>query len=69
MELYIKRGFLEQHLKKNTKYFWRKNEFFMLNELTKIEHIKILNFPRGGYFIWIELANYIDEENFIINAT
>ena len=63
LELYIKRGFLEQHLKKIRNIFGEKMNF-MLNELTKIEHIKILNFPRGGYFIWIELANYIDEEKF-----
>lgn len=63
LEIFIEKGLLEKHLETLRKNFKKKMEF-MIEELVKIEHLKILHIPKGGFFIWIELANYIDEEKF-----
>lgn len=37
---------------------------FTIKNLQKLSHLKILHIPKGGFFIWLELANYIDEKKF-----
>lgn len=63
LEIFIEKGLLEKHLETLRENFKRKMEF-MIEELLQIEHLKILHIPKGGFFVWIELANYIDEEKF-----
>lgn len=63
LEIFIEKGLLDEHLKNLREIFKKKMEF-MIKELRKIEHLNILYMPKGGFFIWIELANYIDEEKF-----
>ena len=63
LEYFISEGHLENHLKEMKEILSMKFQR-MLSLLLKIPHIKIINIPRGGFFIWIELANYIDGEKF-----
>lgn len=63
LEIFIKRGLLDIHLDNLRKIFKKKMDF-MLDLLSDLSHIKILHIPKGGFFIWLELANYIDEEKF-----
>lgn len=63
LELFIKKGYLDSHLSNIREIFKEKMEY-MINELSKISHLKILHRPRGGFFIWVELADYIDSEKF-----
>lgn len=63
LEIFIKRGLLDEHLAELREIFKEKMNF-MLDELSTLTHIKILHRPKGGFFIWIELASYIDEEKF-----
>ena len=37
---------------------------YMLSELQKIKHLEIIHIPKGGFFIWVNLANYINSEKF-----
>lgn len=63
LEIFIKNGLLDIHLEKLRKAFKNKMDF-MLNLLANLSHVKVLHIPKGGFFIWIELASYIDEEKF-----
>lgn len=63
LEYFIKDGYLDTHLKKLKKLFKMKYQR-ILELLMEVPHIKILNKPKGGFFIWIELADYINEEKF-----
>lgn len=63
LELYIQRGLLEKHLE-TLRGILSKNMEYMIQRLQKIPHLKILHIPKGGFFLWIELANYIDGEKF-----
>ena len=35
-----------------------------ISELKKIKHLEIMHIPKGGFFIWVNLANYINSEKF-----
>ena len=37
---------------------------YATKELRKIKHLEIKNISQGCFFIWVELANYIDSEKF-----
>lgn len=63
LELFIKNGNLEEHLIKLRKIFSEKMNF-AIAEIKKIPHLKIFSIPKGGFFIWLELATYINEEAF-----
>ena len=63
LEYFIAEGHLDRHLEESKKILAVKFQK-MLSLLLKIPHIKIINVPRGGFFVWIELADYIDGEKF-----
>src|SRR3712207_7350818 len=63
LELFIKRGLLEQHSDQLRAVLGKRMEY-MIEILQKIPHLHILHLPKGGFFLWIELANYIDGEKF-----
>ena len=54
---------LESHLEKLRLNLKMKMEY-MINELQKIKHLEIMHIPKGGFFIWVNLANYINSEKF-----
>lgn len=63
LEIYIKNGMMEEHLEKLREIFSEKMEY-VINKLNNIPHLRITHIPKGGFFLWIELANYIDGEKF-----
>lgn len=63
LEYFIEEGHLDRHLEKSKKILSVKFQK-MLSLVSKIPHLKILNIPKGGFFIWVELADYIDGEKF-----
>lgn len=63
LEIYIKRGLLDQHLE-NLRLNLKEKMKYMINELKKIKHLEIIHIPKGGFFIWVNLANYINSEKF-----
>lgn len=63
LELFIKRGLLEKHLEQLREILGQRMKY-MVETLQKIPHLRILHIPKGGFFLWIELANYIDGEKF-----
>ena len=63
LELFIKRGLLEKHLEQLREILGQRMKY-MVEKLQKIPHLRILHIPKGGFFLWIELANYIDGEKF-----
>lgn len=63
LELFIKRGLLEKHLE-TLRSVLRENMNYMIEGLQKIPHLKIIHLPKGGFFLWVELENYIDGEKF-----
>ncbi|CAL7892498.1 Transcriptional regulator, GntR family [Fusobacterium necrophorum subsp. funduliforme] len=63
LELFLKRGLLEQHLDQLREILGKRMKY-MVEILQKIPHLRILHIPKGGFFLWIELANYIDGEKF-----
>jgi DNA-binding transcriptional MocR family regulator len=63
LEYFILDGYLDEHLKESKEILSTKFKK-MLGLLLKIPKIKILNIPRGGFFIWIELVDGIDGEMF-----
>lgn len=63
LEIYIKNGMMEEHLEKLREIFSKKMEY-VINKLNNIPHLRITHIPKGGFFLWIELANYIDGEKF-----
>lgn len=63
LEIFIKRSLLDKHLELLRKILKEKMDFTIKN-LQKLSHLKILHIPKGGFFIWLELANYIDEKKF-----
>lgn len=63
LELFIKDGYLEDHL------IFLRNEFkekylYMLKLLSDVPYITVLNIPEGGFFIWILLSKHIKGELF-----
>ena len=63
LEIFIKRGLLEKHLEKLRLNLKLKMEY-MITELQKIKHLEIMHIPKGGFFVWVNLANYINSEKF-----
>ena len=63
LEIFIKDGFLDKHLEKLRKNLKEKMNY-AIEELRKIKHLEIKHISQGGFFIWVELANYIDSEKF-----
>ena len=63
LEIFIKNGFLDKHLEKLRKNLKEKMNY-ATKELRKIKHLEIKHISQGGFFIWVELANYIDSEKF-----
>ena len=63
LEIFIKRGLLERHLEKLRLNLKIKMEY-MISELQKIKHLEIMHIPKGGFFVWVNLANYINSEKF-----
>ena len=63
LEIFIKRGLLESHLEKLRLNLKIKMEY-MIRELQEIKHLEIMHIPKGGFFIWVNLANYINSEKF-----
>ena len=63
LEIFIKRGLLDKHLEQLRFNLKRKMEY-IISELQKIKHLEIMHIPKGGFFIWINLANYINSEKF-----
>ena len=61
LEIFIKRGLLEKHLEKLRLNLKLKMEY-MITELQKIKHLEIMHIPKGGFFVWVNLANYINSE-------
>ena len=61
LEIFIKRGLLENHLEKLRLNLKMKMEY-IINELQKIKHLEIMHIPKGGFFIWVNLANYINRD-------
>lgn len=67
LECLIKSGYLDCHLKNLKKRMKRKyKEMYLL--LNMIQDIKIVNKTKGGFFIWIKLPDYIDEELFCLEC-
>ena len=63
LEIFIKRGLLDKHLEQLRLNLKRKMEY-IISELQKIKHLEIMHIPKGGFFIWVNLANYINSEKF-----
>lgn len=63
LEIFIKDNHLKNHLE-NLRNIFSNKMSFVLNQLKTIEHLKILSIPKGGFFVWLELASYINEEAF-----
>ena len=63
LEIFIKRGLLDKHLEKLRMNLKRKMEY-MIRGLQKIKHLEIMHIPKGGFFVWVNLANYINSEKF-----
>lgn len=63
LEYFICDKYFDKHLKKLNKIFKAKyHKIFEL--LSTIQHISIVNKPKGGFFIWLQLDEGIDEEIF-----
>lgn len=58
LELFIKNGYLEEHLNSLRKEFKEKYEY-MLKLLSNVPYLTVLHTPKGGFFIWILLAKHI----------
>ena len=63
LEFFIKRGLLDKHLS-NLRNVLKEKMDFTLNLLQNIKHIEVIFEPKGGFFIWLKLAHYIDSEKF-----
>lgn len=63
LEIFIRRGLLAKHLEELREVL-SENMFYMIERLQKMPHLKLLHIPQGGFFLWIELDNYIDGEKF-----
>lgn len=63
LEYFITDKYLDNHVKKLKKIFKAKHHR-ILELLSEVPHITILNKSKGGFFIWIQLADYINEEKF-----
>lgn len=63
LELFIKEKYLEEHLKFLRKEFKEKC-LYMISLLSKVPFITILNFPEGGFFLWILISKHIKGELF-----
>ena len=37
---------------------------YVIDKINKMSHLKVVYIPKGGFFLWLELANYIDGEKF-----
>ena len=65
LEYFIGDKYLDNHLKKLRKIF--KEKYHKIIELLEnISEIKILNKSKGGFFLWIQLPEYINEEKFYL---
>ncbi|MGL5122885.1 MAG: PLP-dependent aminotransferase family protein [Fusobacteriaceae bacterium] len=63
LEYFIKDKYYDKHLKKLNIIF--KEKYHLIYKLlSTIQHIKVLNKPKGGFFIWLQLEEYINEEIF-----
>ena len=63
LEIYIKEGFLENHLCMLRDIYSKKMKY-VIDKINKMSHLKVVYIPKGGFFLWLELANYIDGEKF-----
>ena len=54
---------MDKHLEKLRMNLKRKMEY-MIRGLQKIKHLEIMHIPKGGFFVWVNLANYINSEKF-----
>lgn len=63
LELFLKYGILDRHLDNLRKILSFKMKY-VIEKIKKIPHLEIINIPKGGFFLWIKLANYIDGEKF-----
>lgn len=59
LEKFISKRYLEDYIFNLKKIFLEKYEY-TLKLLRDIPQIKILNIPKGGFFIWILLADHVD---------
>ena len=65
LEYFIDDGYLDKHLKKIKKIF--KEKYHKILELLEdVNEIKILNKSKGGFFLWAQLPQYVDEEEFYL---
>ena len=63
LEYFIADKYVDTNVKNLKKIFKAKHRK-ILELLADVPHITILNKSKGGFFIWIQLADYIDEEKF-----
>lgn len=63
LEIFLKRGILDRHLDNLRKILSFKMKY-VIEKIKKIPHLEMINVPKGGFFLWIKLANYIDGEKF-----
>nr|WP_307775639.1 PLP-dependent aminotransferase family protein [uncultured Cetobacterium sp.] len=63
LEFIIRDGVLSEHLSMTRALFKQKYDL-ILKELSEIPELKIIYKPKGGFFIWIELSDKIDSEEF-----
>lgn len=63
LEYFIADKYLDNHVK-NLKKIFKAKHHKVLELLSEVPHITILNKSKGGFFIWLQLADYINEEKF-----
>lgn len=63
LEKFLEKGYFQEHTE-NLRKIFEKKCFLMLALLEKIPEIEVLNYPQGGFFIWIKLNDNIPEDIF-----
>ncbi len=63
LEHFIKDGYLEKHIS-DIKAVFKEKYNYMLSLLREVPYLKIMHVPTGGFFIWVLLAEHINEEKF-----
>lgn len=63
LEYFIKEGEIDRHIDKTRKIL-KKHMNVMLEEIKKIPELRVMNIPKGGFFLWIKLPEEIDGEYF-----
>lgn len=63
LEQFLEKGYFDIHTKKLREEFKKKRDL-MCELLQNIPEIEMLNYPEGGFFIWIKLCEDVEEDSF-----